>query len=91
MVLFGITLMRARVPVAGPSGQQQAGRIWSYLGDVPKAFLMTVVNPGAVLGLIAIFGGIGSFVEVRGSVDALDEVVDGGSYWPRPSLRLRVG
>ena len=36
-----------------------------------KSFLMTVTNPGAVLGLFAIFGGIGTFVEVRSSVDAI--------------------
>ena len=42
-----------------------------YLWDVPKTFFLTVTNPGAVLGLVAIFGGISSFVEVRSTVDAL--------------------
>ncbi|MEM7775806.1 MAG: LysE family transporter [Pseudomonadota bacterium] len=39
--------------------------------DLPKAFFLTITNPGAVLGLFAIFGGISSFVEIRGPVEAL--------------------
>ncbi len=42
-----------------------------YFWDIPKTFLLTVTNPGAVLGLFAIFGGISTFVEVRGPVEAL--------------------
>ena len=38
---------------------------------------MTVTNPGAVLGLFAIFGAIGTFVEVRNSIDARFEFRDG--------------
>ena len=42
-------------------------------------------NPGAVLGLIAIFGGVSSFVEIEGYLDALLMVaaIMGGSfcYW----------
>ncbi len=53
----------------------RTGTEWSgladYMWDVPKTFIMTVTNPGAVLGLIAIFGGISSFVEVRSTLDAL--------------------
>ncbi len=71
LVLFGVLLCRAKVPVAAASDETDDGRLWSYVGDVPKAFLMTVTNPGAVLGLFAIFGGIGTFVEVRGSIDAI--------------------
>lgn len=47
------------------------GSLLSYLWDVPKTFLLTVTNPGAVLGLFAIFGGISTFVKVTGPVEAL--------------------
>ncbi len=42
-----------------------------FAWDIPKTFLLTVTNPGAVLGLFAIFSGISTFVEVRGPVEAL--------------------
>jgi threonine/homoserine/homoserine lactone efflux protein len=47
------------------------GSLRAYLWDIPKTFLLTVTNPGAVLGLFAIFGGISTFVEVTGPVEAL--------------------
>lgn len=45
--------------------------IGAYAWDVAKTFFLTITNPGAVLGLFAIFGGIGSFVQLRGPVEAL--------------------
>lgn len=45
-----------------------------FLRDTPKTFFLTITNPGAVLGLIAIFGGVSSFVEVGSNVDALTMV-----------------
>jgi threonine/homoserine/homoserine lactone efflux protein len=71
LVLFGVLLCRTKVEVADVDVDAGSGRLRDYMGDIPKSFLMTVTNPGAVLGLFAIFGGIGSFVEVRGSVDAI--------------------
>ena len=71
LIVFGAMLCKARPPVAAVEGEAQNGQISDYLSDVPKAFLMTVTNPGAVLGLFAIFGGIGTFVEVRGAIDAM--------------------
>ena len=48
-------------------------------------FFLTITNPGAVLGWIAIFGGVSSFVEVETHVDAFTMVaaIMGGSflYW----------
>ena len=53
------------------TGEAEWASAVDYLWDVPKTFFLTVTNPGAVLGLVAIFGGISSFVEVRSTVDAL--------------------
>lgn len=39
--------------------------------DFPTGFFLTITNPAAVLGLFAIIGGISSFVEIRGPVEAM--------------------
>jgi threonine/homoserine/homoserine lactone efflux protein len=41
-----------------------------FAWDIPQTFFLTITNPGAMLGLFAIFGGISSFVEVDTYVDA---------------------
>jgi threonine/homoserine/homoserine lactone efflux protein len=60
-------------------------KLMDYIWDIPETFLLTITNPGAVLGLIAIFGGVSSFVELDGYIDALAMVaaIMGGSftYW----------
>lgn len=55
-----------------------------FAWDVPKTFFLTITNPGAVLGLVAIFGGVSSFVDVTSTVDALwlvAFIVAGSSLW----------
>lgn len=71
LLAFGAALWRSKVAVADSGAQNEQVSLVDYLGDIPKSFFMTVTNPGAVLGLMAIFGGIGTFVEVRSSVDAM--------------------
>ncbi|MFT5510065.1 MAG: threonine/homoserine/homoserine lactone efflux protein [Hyphomicrobiaceae bacterium] len=71
LIIFGVMLCRTQTSTADPGGAEEPGRLWDYVVDVPKAFLMTVTNPAAVLGLFAIFGGIGTFVEVHSSIDAV--------------------
>ncbi|MDX2257286.1 MAG: LysE family transporter [Hyphomicrobiaceae bacterium] len=72
LMLFGWRLYKTE-PVVEPEAADGlgAGSIAAYLWDIPKTFLLTVTNPGAVLGLMAIFGGISTFVEVKGPVEAL--------------------
>lgn len=57
------------VPVAAISGKRETLR--DFVWDIPQTFLLTITNPGAVLGLFAIFGGVSTFVEVESYVDAL--------------------
>jgi threonine/homoserine/homoserine lactone efflux protein len=56
-----------------------------YIWDVLQTFLLTITNPGALLALIAIFGGVSSFVEVESYIEAFSMVaaIMGGSffYW----------
>lgn len=62
-----------------------AATLADYAWDIPKLFFLTITNPGAVLSLIAIFGGASSFVEVSSTIDALaiTLAIVGGSfvYW----------
>lgn len=41
-----------------------------FAWDIPQTFFLTITNPGAMLGLFAIFGGISTFVEVETYIDA---------------------
>jgi threonine/homoserine/homoserine lactone efflux protein len=56
-----------------------------FAWDIPQTFFLTITNPGAVLALFAIFGGISSFVEVETHIDAFAIVaaIMGGSlaWW----------
>jgi threonine/homoserine/homoserine lactone efflux protein len=86
LLAFGLKLYFATprfVPVATEGEHKETLR--DFVWDIPQTFLLTITNPGAVLGLFAIFGGVSTFVEVRGHVDALTIVaaVMGGSlaWW----------
>ena len=78
-IIGGIVLMvfgwRLYSTVPALTGNGENGRnglgVGDYAWDIAKSFFLTVTNPGAVLGLFAIFGGISTFVEVKGYVEAL--------------------
>jgi threonine/homoserine/homoserine lactone efflux protein len=79
VMAFGLKLFFAG-PVIDPDvtmtadGEPDWASVKDVLWDVPKTFLLTITNPGAVLGLVAIFGAVSTFVEVRGRVDAFTMV-----------------
>jgi threonine/homoserine/homoserine lactone efflux protein len=82
---FGLKLMFStpRPAPAGP-GKTEWRVLRDGLWDIPQTFVLTVTNPGAVLGLVAIFGGISSFVDVGSTRDALWLVlfiVVGSMFW----------
>ncbi len=82
---FGVMLSRSRPRlVVMDAGQSEWSGLRDHIWDVPKTFLLTVTNPGAVLGLIAIFGGVSSFVDVRSTAQALwlvAMIVAGSAMW----------
>ncbi len=84
LLLFGIKLYLTKAIVA-TEAQSAKATLWDYIWEVPQTFFLTITNPGAVLGLIAIFGGVSSFVEVESYIDAFTMVaaIMGGSflYW----------
>jgi threonine/homoserine/homoserine lactone efflux protein len=65
-----------------------------FAWDIPAMFLLTITNPGAVLGLLAIYAGVSTFVRVETVLDALTLVAAtmGGSfiYWFVVSERIAL-
>lgn len=72
-------------PSFASAHEDASATLWDYVWDIPKLFFLTITNPGAVLFLVAIFGGVSSFVEVETHLDVLTMVASivGGSfcYW----------
>ncbi len=60
-------------------------RIMPHLGVIPQTFFLTITNPGAILGLFAIFGGLGSVLGgIHNYVQALTlvfSVMAGSLMW----------
>ncbi|MBX9864739.1 MAG: LysE family translocator [Hyphomicrobium sp.] len=83
LIAFGIKLYVSPPGLAAVRTEAEGvTSLRDYAWDIPKTFFLTITNPGAVLGLFAIFGGISSFVEVHSYVDALTMVASimGGSF-----------
>lgn len=72
LIGFGIKLYLSKLQIVPEAaGKAEWATVRDYIWDVPKTFFLTITNPGAVLGLVAIFGGVSSFVEVSSTADAL--------------------
>lgn len=75
LILFGLKLYRTKPYIEStPPSEQRRESLRDFIWDVPQTFFLTITNPGAVLGLVAIFGGVSTFVEVRSTIDALTMV-----------------
>ena len=71
-IAFGLKLYFAAPNVKVASEIEEASAsLKDYAWDIPKTFFLTITNPGAVLGLIALFSGVSTFVEVHSTIDAL--------------------
>lgn len=86
LVAFGLRLYFARTSVRIASDADADGAsLKDFIWDIPQTFFLTITNPGAVLGLFAIFGGVSTFVEVGSNIDVLLMVaaIMGGSlmWW----------
>lgn len=84
LIAFGVRLLMKQPQFdEAPHGRGFAS-FRAYWRDIPKTFFLTITNPGAVLGLFAIFGGIGTFVSLRGYIDALflvGAIAAGSTAW----------
>lgn len=93
VALLGVGIKLYFTPFIIATDQKaEKATLWDYVWDIPQMFFLTITNPGAVLGLVAIFGGVSSFVEVESHLDALVMVASimGGSflYWFVVSERI---
>ena len=60
LMVFGIGLLLARPLLLIAPGQKS--HLWDHWGIIPQTFFLTVSNPGAILGMLALVGGLGSLM-----------------------------
>lgn len=83
LVAFGLRLYFS-APRLKLSTDETSARLKDFVWDIPQTFLLTVTNPGAVLGLFAVFGGVSTFVEVHSTIDVLllvAAIASGSMLW----------
>ncbi len=85
LAAFGLKLYFTEPRIEPPRADARPESLKDFVWDIPQTFFLTITNPGAVLGMLAIFGGVSSFVKVQSYVDALTMVaaIMGGSlaWW----------
>jgi threonine/homoserine/homoserine lactone efflux protein len=83
LIGFGVALLLKRPVLRILPGQ--GSRLWEHTGVIPQTYFLTVTNPGAALGMIVIFGGLGSLIGGLNYFEALLLVLSvmGGSllWW----------
>ena len=60
LLIFGIGLLFARPMLIITPGQKS--HLWDHWGIIPQTFFLTISNPGAILGMLALVGGLGSLI-----------------------------
>lgn len=72
LIAFGLKLFYTIPHISmSPAGEREGATLKDFAWDIPQTFFLTITNPGAVLGLFAIFGGVSTFVEVESTIDVL--------------------
>lgn len=74
LLAFGAKLFVTEPRIQTRASLDGHATLGEHIWDIPKTFFLTISNPGAVLGLFAIFGGISTFVEIETTVEALTMV-----------------
>jgi threonine/homoserine/homoserine lactone efflux protein len=85
LIAFGLKLYTTipRIRVQTDMDGASAG-LKDFAWDIPQTFFLTITNPGAVLGLFAVFSGVSTFVEVHSTIDVLfmvAAIVAGSMLW----------
>jgi len=60
LIGFGLGLLFTKPALTIPVGQKS--RLVEHTGIIPQTFFLTVTNPGAILGIAAMVGGLGSLI-----------------------------
>ncbi|MBK5199762.1 MAG: LysE family transporter [Methyloceanibacter sp.] len=83
LVVFGVGLLFAKPKLTIPLGQKS--RLLEHAGIIPQTFFLTVTNPGAILGMAAMIGGLGSLIGgLNTNLEALllvASVIGGSLLW----------
>jgi threonine/homoserine/homoserine lactone efflux protein len=83
LVAFGLRLYFS-APRLELEADTSSASLKDFVWDIPQTFFLTITNPGAVLGLFAVFGGISTFVEVHSTIDVLllvAAIASGSMLW----------
>jgi threonine/homoserine/homoserine lactone efflux protein len=59
LIVFGIGLLFAPPMLIAPG---QKSHLWDHWGIIPQTFFLTISNPGAILGMLALIGGLSSLI-----------------------------
>lgn len=82
LMAFGFKLFFEEPNQVGPAGEGRLAKNWLV---IPQTFFLTITNPGAVLGIFAIFSGVGSVMGgIRSYWDAgiiVLAVMGGSLFW----------
>jgi threonine/homoserine/homoserine lactone efflux protein len=70
LIAFGLALLITRPALIIPLGQKS--HLLEHTGIIPQTFFLTVTNPGAILGMAAMIGGLGSLM---GGLDTYPEAL----------------
>jgi threonine/homoserine/homoserine lactone efflux protein len=84
LIAFGLRLYFSAPRLKMTPDDAAKARLKDFAWDIPQTFFLTITNPGAVLGLFAVFGGISTFVEVHSTIDVLllvAAIVCGSMLW----------
>jgi threonine/homoserine/homoserine lactone efflux protein len=60
LIGFGLALLLSRPVLATPIHERS--HFLEHTGIIPQTFVLTVTNPGAILGMAAMIGGLGSLI-----------------------------
>jgi threonine/homoserine/homoserine lactone efflux protein len=60
LLAFGLALLLCRPVILTPIDERS--HLFEHAGIIPQTFLLTVTNPGAILGMAAMIGGLGSLI-----------------------------
>lgn len=72
LIVFGLKLYVTKPGIRVASNvDSPTARLKDFAWDIPQTFFLTITNPGAVLGLFAVFGGVSTYVEVHSTIDVL--------------------
>lgn len=60
LIAFGVGLLFTRPTHA--IAHEQKSRLWEHTGTIPQTFFLTISNPGAIIGMLGVIGGLSSLI-----------------------------